>query len=167
MFLSFMEGTSRFSNPPQLAMWLFSVWTQWHVKGIPYRITCCFHCCCYNSFLCIIYLIDSHIYLIFPHHCLNHCRTLTTPVKLIKCLKSIKEFAFVKSSYPVIITLEDHLTPDLQAKVAEVCLSFFLFFLLHWYLNSRCFFYVTSNHFACRCSLKHLEKCCIILREIA
>lgn len=49
-----------------------------------------------------------------------HGRTLTAPVKLLKCLKSIKEYAFVKSPYPVIITLEDHLTPDLQAKVAEM-----------------------------------------------
>ncbi|OIW04365.1 hypothetical protein TanjilG_32557 [Lupinus angustifolius] len=49
-----------------------------------------------------------------------HGRTLTTPVELIKCLKSIKEHAFTASPYPVIITLEDHLTPDLQAKVAEM-----------------------------------------------
>ncbi|KAI4305277.1 hypothetical protein L6164_028651 [Bauhinia variegata] len=49
-----------------------------------------------------------------------HGRTLTTPVELIKCLKSIKEHAFSASPYPVIITLEDHLTPDLQAKVAEM-----------------------------------------------
>lgn len=43
-------------------------------------------------------------------------------MELIKCLKSIKEYAFVASEYPVVITLEDHLTPDLQAKVAEVSL---------------------------------------------
>lgn len=49
-----------------------------------------------------------------------HGRTLTTPVTLIKCLRSIKEYAFKASPYPVIITLEDHLTSDLQAKVAEV-----------------------------------------------
>ncbi|KAH7840734.1 hypothetical protein Vadar_020912 [Vaccinium darrowii] len=49
-----------------------------------------------------------------------HGRTLTRPVKLIKCLKSIKEHAFTASEYPVVITLEDHLTPDLQAKVAEM-----------------------------------------------
>ncbi|KAJ7959652.1 Phosphoinositide phospholipase C [Quillaja saponaria] len=49
-----------------------------------------------------------------------HGRTLTTPVTLIQCLKSIKEYAFVKSHYPVIITFEDHLTSDLQAKVAEM-----------------------------------------------
>ncbi|CAL5190139.1 unnamed protein product [Lathyrus oleraceus] len=49
-----------------------------------------------------------------------HGRTLTTPVSLLQCLKSIKEYAFVKSRYPIIITLEDHLTPDLQAKVAEM-----------------------------------------------
>lgn len=51
-------------------------------------------------------------------------RTLTTPVELIKCLKSIKEHAFAASDYPVVITLEDHLTPDLQAKVAEVSVLF-------------------------------------------
>ncbi|CAL9180363.1 unnamed protein product [Musa hybrid cultivar] len=49
-----------------------------------------------------------------------HGRTLTTPVKLIKCLRSIKEHAFEASPYPVIITLEDHLTPNLQAKVAKM-----------------------------------------------
>ncbi|KAL1348289.1 hypothetical protein HN51_024268 [Arachis hypogaea] len=49
-----------------------------------------------------------------------HGRTLTTPVELIRCLNSIKEHAFVASEYPVVITLEDHLTPDLQAKVAEM-----------------------------------------------
>ncbi|XP_031271060.1 phosphoinositide phospholipase C 4-like [Pistacia vera] len=49
-----------------------------------------------------------------------HGRTLTTPVELLKCLRSIKENAFSASPYPVIITLEDHLTPDLQAKVAKM-----------------------------------------------
>ncbi|XP_047944379.1 phosphoinositide phospholipase C 2-like isoform X1 [Salvia hispanica] len=49
-----------------------------------------------------------------------HGRTLTTPVKLIRCLRSIKEHAFVASEYPVVITLEDHLTPHLQAKTAEM-----------------------------------------------
>nr|ABM90640.1 phospholipase C [Torenia fournieri] len=49
-----------------------------------------------------------------------HGGTLTSPVKLIKCLKAIKEHAFIASEYPVILTLEDHLTPDLQAKVAEM-----------------------------------------------
>ncbi|XAR60738.1 Phosphoinositide phospholipase C [Bertholletia excelsa] len=49
-----------------------------------------------------------------------HGWTLTTPVKLLKCLLSIKEHAFSASPYPVIITLEDHLPPDLQAKVAQM-----------------------------------------------
>ncbi|GAB2216412.1 hypothetical protein Droror1_Dr00024185 [Drosera rotundifolia] len=49
-----------------------------------------------------------------------HGRTLTTPVELIKCLRSIKEYAFAASDYPVVITLEDHLTPDLQAKVSQI-----------------------------------------------
>lgn len=47
-------------------------------------------------------------------------RTLTKPVELLTCLKSIKEHAFVTSEYPVILTLEDHLSPDLQAVVAKV-----------------------------------------------
>ncbi|KAJ0738074.1 putative phosphoinositide phospholipase C [Helianthus annuus] len=49
-----------------------------------------------------------------------HGRTLTSPVNLMECLKAIKEYAFVASPYPVIITFEDHLTPDLQAKVAKM-----------------------------------------------
>lgn len=52
--------------------------------------------------------------------CLLLCRTLTSPVKLIKCLRSIKKHAFSASEYPVVITLEDHLTTDLQALVAKV-----------------------------------------------
>lgn len=54
-----------------------------------------------------------------------HGRTLTSPVTLLKCLKSINEHAFEKSPYPVIITLEDHLTPSLQAKVAEMVTGIF------------------------------------------
>ena len=38
----------------------------------------------------------------------------------LKCLESIKANAFATSKYPVIITLEDHLTPKLQSKVAKV-----------------------------------------------
>ncbi|KAL6597538.1 hypothetical protein ACP70R_046978 [Stipagrostis hirtigluma subsp. patula] len=49
-----------------------------------------------------------------------HGGTLTAPVEMIRCLKSIKEYAFCASTYPLVITLEDHLTPDLQAKVAEM-----------------------------------------------
>ncbi|KAL9332614.1 hypothetical protein ACSQ67_002224 [Phaseolus vulgaris] len=54
-----------------------------------------------------------------------HGRTLTAPVSLLQCLKSIKEYAFVKSKYPLVITLEDHLTPDLQAKVAKMATQVF------------------------------------------
>lgn len=49
-----------------------------------------------------------------------HGRTWTSPVELTKCLEAIKEHAFVSSPYPVILTLEDHLTPHLQAKVAKM-----------------------------------------------
>ena len=85
--------------------------------------------CLFVSLLCYKFLSYYHcslsILLFYP---LFEFRTLTTPVKLIRCLKSIKEHAFVKSPYPVIITLEDHLTHDLQAKVTEVSLFFFFFF---------------------------------------
>ncbi|KAJ0258686.1 Phosphoinositide phospholipase C 6 [Hirschfeldia incana] len=54
-----------------------------------------------------------------------HGRTLTTPVPLISCLKAIRDYAFCSSPYPVIITLEDHLTADLQAKVAEMATQTF------------------------------------------
>ncbi|XP_013696007.1 phosphoinositide phospholipase C 6-like [Brassica napus] len=54
-----------------------------------------------------------------------HGRTLTTPVPLISCLKAIRDYAFSSSPYPVIITLEDHLTADLQAKVAEMATLIF------------------------------------------
>ncbi|KAH9614320.1 hypothetical protein KSS87_014393 [Heliosperma pusillum] len=54
-----------------------------------------------------------------------HGRTLTTPVPLIKCLKSIRDHAFAASPYPLIITLEDHLTPGLQAKVAKMLTDIF------------------------------------------
>ncbi|CAL1374711.1 unnamed protein product [Linum trigynum] len=54
-----------------------------------------------------------------------HGRTLTTPVSLFKCLKSIRDYAFVSSPYPVIITLEDHLTAELQEKVAEMLVQIF------------------------------------------
>ncbi|XP_039052616.1 phosphoinositide phospholipase C 5-like isoform X2 [Hibiscus syriacus] len=54
-----------------------------------------------------------------------HGWTLTTPVELTKCLRSIKEHAFSASPFPVIITFEDHLTPDLQAKVAQMVMQTF------------------------------------------
>ncbi|XP_051127205.1 phosphoinositide phospholipase C 2-like [Andrographis paniculata] len=54
-----------------------------------------------------------------------HGGTLTAPVKLIKCLRAIKEHAFLSSDFPVILTLEDHLTSHLQAKVAEMVTQVF------------------------------------------
>ncbi|KAK1434840.1 hypothetical protein QVD17_00594 [Tagetes erecta] len=47
-----------------------------------------------------------------------HGRTLTSSVKLRKCLNAIKDYAFCSSDYPVIITIEDHLNQRLRAKVA-------------------------------------------------
>ncbi|KAL4587187.1 hypothetical protein LXL04_000054 [Taraxacum kok-saghyz] len=54
-----------------------------------------------------------------------HGGTLTSPVKLNKCLEAVKEFAFVASEYPLILTLEDHLTSHLQAKVAKMVMETF------------------------------------------
>ncbi|XP_034688440.1 phosphoinositide phospholipase C 2-like [Vitis riparia] len=50
----------------------------------------------------------------------RHGGTATSPVELIKCLRAIKENAFYASEYPVIITFEDHLTRNLQEKVAKM-----------------------------------------------
>ncbi|KAK7320602.1 hypothetical protein VNO77_30226 [Canavalia gladiata] len=55
----------------------------------------------------------------------DHGWTLTNPVSVIKCLESIKEYGFVASQYPVIITIEDHLTTDLRAKFAELATQIF------------------------------------------
>lgn len=51
---------------------------------------------------------------------------MTVPVELIKCLTSIRQYAFYASEYPLIITLEDHLTAKLQIKVAKVIYIYFL-----------------------------------------
>ncbi|KAK7300530.1 hypothetical protein RJT34_11376 [Clitoria ternatea] len=55
----------------------------------------------------------------------DHGWTLTNPVSVTKCLESIKEYGFVASQYPVIITIEDHLTTDLQAKFAVMATQIF------------------------------------------
>ncbi|KAI3694660.1 hypothetical protein L1987_77628 [Smallanthus sonchifolius] len=54
-----------------------------------------------------------------------HGRTLTSSVKLRKCLKVIKDYAFCSSDYPVIITFEDHLNRKLRAKVAIMVKNIF------------------------------------------
>ncbi|KAI3514053.1 hypothetical protein L1887_12369 [Cichorium endivia] len=54
-----------------------------------------------------------------------HGRTLTSSVKLRKCLKAIKDYAFHASEYPVIITFEDHLNKKLRDKVALMVKSMF------------------------------------------
>ncbi|CAI5960442.1 unnamed protein product [Closterium sp. NIES-64] len=48
-----------------------------------------------------------------------HGGTLTRPVGFAECIRAIKEHAFAVSDYPVIITLEDHLPPPLQAIAAQ------------------------------------------------
>ncbi|CAH8375103.1 unnamed protein product [Eruca vesicaria subsp. sativa] len=46
-------------------------------------------------------------------------RTLTSTEDLQKCLNAVQENVFEVSDYPVVLTLEDHLPPDLQKKVAK------------------------------------------------
>jgi phosphatidylinositol phospholipase C delta len=53
----------------------------------------------------------------------GNCSTLTAPVEFDKCISAINENAFVTSQYPVIITLEDHLTSNLQKKAAEILMD--------------------------------------------
>uniref|UniRef100_A0A1J3DXN5 Phosphoinositide phospholipase C n=1 Tax=Noccaea caerulescens TaxID=107243 RepID=A0A1J3DXN5_NOCCA len=48
----------------------------------------------------------------------RHGGTLTSTEDLQKCLNAVKENAFQVSDYPVVLTLEDHLPPNLQKKVA-------------------------------------------------
>lgn len=45
---------------------------------------------------------------------------MTAPVDFALCLEAIRDNAFVASPYAVVITYEDHLTPELQAKAAQV-----------------------------------------------
>lgn len=108
----------------------------------------------------------------------NQCRTFTTSVPVSKCLQSIKDYAFHKSDYPVILTLEDHLTPKHQDKFAKVsthcespplnkkrkrcpvkltCMPVIFNCLL-----AVVFFFLYS----CRWQLKYLEKCFTVLRQI-
>lgn len=55
----------------------------------------------------------------------RHGGTATAPVDLAECLHAIKENAFLVSEYPVVITFEDHLTPNLQSKVAKLVTNIF------------------------------------------
>lgn len=78
---------------------------------------------------------QASLFLIIPM-----IRTLTTPVKLIDCLRTIGEYAFASSPYAVIITLEDHLNTALRAKLTSVCHLSINFFNLKGYQN------VTKEH---------------------
>eukprot|EP00246_Nothoceros_aenigmaticus_P014488 TRINITY_DN552_c0_g1_i1.p1 TRINITY_DN552_c0_g1~~TRINITY_DN552_c0_g1_i1.p1 ORF type:complete len:612 (-),score=114.70 TRINITY_DN552_c0_g1_i1:269-2104(-) len=49
-----------------------------------------------------------------------HGNTLTKSVGFADCVKAIKEFAFTASDYPVIITIENHLSVDMQQQAAQI-----------------------------------------------
>lgn len=69
--------------------------------------------CVYTQFLDLLFADDL--------------RTLTSTEDLQKCLNAVKENAFQVSDYPVVLTLEDHLPPKLQKKVATVRTTLNLF----------------------------------------
>eukprot|EP00250_Pteridium_aquilinum_P019705 c24543_g1_i1 orf=262-2133(+) len=54
-----------------------------------------------------------------------HGNTLTRAVPFEECLKVIKENAFVASEYPVIITIENHLPPELQREATKLMKEIF------------------------------------------
>mmetsp|Transcript_14614 Transcript_14614/g.34675 ORF Transcript_14614/g.34675 Transcript_14614/m.34675 type:complete len:667 (+) Transcript_14614:77-2077(+) len=54
--------------------------------------------------------------------CVLHGGTATTAVLVETCLKAIREYAFETSSCPVIITLENYLSPDGQRECADLLL---------------------------------------------
>ncbi|VVB09600.1 unnamed protein product [Arabis nemorensis] len=62
----------------------------------------------------------------------RHGGTLTSHEDLQKCLTAIKDNAFHVSDYPVVITLEDHLPPNLQEKVAKMLTKTFRGMLFRW-----------------------------------
>lgn len=54
-----------------------------------------------------------------------HGHTLTTKIKFVDVLKAIKEYAFVASDYPVVLSLEDHCTLPQQRKMASKFIEIF------------------------------------------
>eukprot|EP00898_Chlorokybus_atmophyticus_P005052 jgi/Chlat1/5548/Chrsp369S05346 len=49
-----------------------------------------------------------------------HGGTLTKAVAFEKCVKAVKDNAFVASPYPVVLNLENHLSPPMQAQCAQI-----------------------------------------------
>eukprot|EP01059_Diplonema_ambulator_P025447 TRINITY_DN42495_c0_g1_i1.p1 TRINITY_DN42495_c0_g1~~TRINITY_DN42495_c0_g1_i1.p1 ORF type:complete len:883 (+),score=344.62 TRINITY_DN42495_c0_g1_i1:41-2650(+) len=49
-----------------------------------------------------------------------HGHTLTTKVKFEEVIKAIDKYAFKKSQYPVILSLEVHTSPDQQTKMGQI-----------------------------------------------
>ncbi|XP_054720768.1 1-phosphatidylinositol 4,5-bisphosphate phosphodiesterase gamma-1-like [Uloborus diversus] len=54
-----------------------------------------------------------------------HGRTLTTKVKFIDCIRTIKEHAFVTSEYPVILSVENHTSLPQQRNMATAFVEIF------------------------------------------
>ncbi|XP_012280746.1 1-phosphatidylinositol 4,5-bisphosphate phosphodiesterase gamma-1 isoform X2 [Orussus abietinus] len=54
-----------------------------------------------------------------------HGHTLTTKIRFLDVIKTIKEHAFATSDYPVILSIEDNCTVSQQRKMAEMMLEVF------------------------------------------
>eukprot|EP00754_Rhynchopus_humris_P036566 Rhum_TRINITY_DN18676_c0_g1::Rhum_TRINITY_DN18676_c0_g1_i1::g.168078::m.168078/K05857/PLCD; phosphatidylinositol phospholipase C, delta len=54
-----------------------------------------------------------------------HGHTLTTKVKFIDVIKAIDKYAFKKSQYPVILSLEIHTSADQQARMGQIMKNIF------------------------------------------
>jgi phosphatidylinositol phospholipase C gamma-1 len=49
-----------------------------------------------------------------------HGHTLTSKIKFVDVVKTIRDHAFVKSDYPVILSIEDHCSLIQQRKMAAI-----------------------------------------------
>ena len=54
-----------------------------------------------------------------------HGHTMTSKIKFLDVIKTIKEHAFVTSEYPVILSIEDHCSLPQQRKMATAFIDVF------------------------------------------
>lgn len=69
-----------------------------------------------------------------------HGHTLTTRIKFMDVIKTIKEHAFATSEYPVILSIEDNCSLPQQRKMAtamQVLLCFFSVFIMKFFIFTR------------------------------
>lgn len=54
-----------------------------------------------------------------------HGFTMTTKIFFEDVVKAIKDYAFVASPYPVILSFENHCSPEQQGRMAEILVRIF------------------------------------------